>query len=280
MIMRRGGMKRALILATAVAIPLVASVPAAIHGQQRNAIKPKDSGNPLAELISGYDFAPLNIRALQDDDFDNPGFAWVARGEALWSKPDGKAQKSCASCHGAAAETMRGKTTDYPKFYQPSGRIINLEQRINICRDGKMEAPLWTYGSDDMLGMTAYLRLQSRGVPVEARVDGPAKPVFEQGQAIYKGRMGQLGMSCAHCHDEAYGKTYGGKTISQGHGNGFPAFKVEKAGFSSLHEQFAGCFRLMKAEPHAPGSQDYVALELYLAWRGAGLPVETPAVRP
>jgi sulfur-oxidizing protein SoxA len=35
----------------------------------------------------------------------------------------------------------------------------------------------------------------------------------------------------------------------------------------------------MRAEPYELGSPEFVALELYLAWRGKGLPVETPAVR-
>jgi sulfur-oxidizing protein SoxA len=36
----------------------------------------------------------------------------------------------------------------------------------------------------------------------------------------------------------------------------------------------------MRAEPFGAGSPEYIALELYLAWRGNGLPIETPAVRP
>ena len=31
--------------------------------------------------------------------------------------------------------------------------------------------------------------------------------------------------------------------------------------------------------PYKYGSPEYVNLELYLAWKGRGLPVETPAVR-
>jgi sulfur-oxidizing protein SoxA len=36
----------------------------------------------------------------------------------------------------------------------------------------------------------------------------------------------------------------------------------------------------VRAEPREIGAGEYVALELYLAWRGNGLPIETPAVRP
>ncbi|MGI9498509.1 MAG: sulfur oxidation c-type cytochrome SoxA, partial [Geminicoccaceae bacterium] len=47
----------------------------------------------------------------------------------------------------------------------------------------------------------------------------------------------------------------------------------------SLHRRFKGCNDQVRAEPFKRGSDEYVNLELYLAWRGQGLPIETPAVR-
>jgi sulfur-oxidizing protein SoxA len=35
----------------------------------------------------------------------------------------------------------------------------------------------------------------------------------------------------------------------------------------------------MRSTPHDFGADEYVNLKLYMAWRGNGLPVETPAVR-
>jgi len=35
----------------------------------------------------------------------------------------------------------------------------------------------------------------------------------------------------------------------------------------------------VRAEPYPYGAQEYVNLELYLAWRAQGLPIETPGVR-
>jgi sulfur-oxidizing protein SoxA len=48
---------------------------------------------------------------------------------------------------------------------------------------------------------------------------------------------------------------------------------------ASLHRMFAWCNTSLRAEPHAAGSAEYLALELYVAWRGRDLAVETPAVR-
>jgi sulfur-oxidizing protein SoxA len=170
-------------------------------------------------------------------------------------------------------------TERYPKFNPGAAAVINLEQRVNLCRRDNMGASPWTYGSDEMLSMSAYLRLQSRGLPMSVRITGEAQPVFERGRTLYNARRGALGISCALCHDKHYGKTFSGKLMSQGQSNGFPTYHRDLKQFFPLHVQFSNCRRRMKAEPAELGSQDYVALELYLAWRGAGLPMEAPSVR-
>jgi sulfur-oxidizing protein SoxA len=262
----------------AMTLPSICDVGTA--AQERKSIQPKDRENPLNKLISGYYFSSLETRALQDDDFDNPGFRWVQQGEGLWAKAEGTAQKACSSCHGRASDAMRGKAATYPKFDDSSGRLINFEQRINKCREDKMQASPWAFGSEELLAMTAYLRMQSRGIAVNARIDGPSNAAFDMGRQLYSSRMGQLGMSCALCHNRHSDQTFRGALISQGHSNGFPTFQAEAKKFVSLHGRFDACFSLMRAEPFGAGSPEYVALELYLAWRGNGLPIEAPAVRP
>ena len=39
------------------------------------------------------------------------------------------------------------------------------------------------------------------------------------------------------------------------------------------------CNKMVRAQPYAWGAEENIDIELYLAWRGRGLPVETPAVR-
>ena len=62
----------------------------------------------VGERRSGYTYAKAETRAIQDDDFANPAFLWVDQGESLWSEADGKAGKSCQTCHGDASVSMKG----------------------------------------------------------------------------------------------------------------------------------------------------------------------------
>lgn len=242
-------------------------------------VAPASEEHPLSELYSGYHYQPSHVQAIQRTDIQNPGMLWYAYGRRLWSSRDGDADKSCASCHNVAEKSMRGVGTRYPKFSPSEGTPITLSQRINLCRTLNLKAKPWPLGSDAMVAMTAYVRAQSRGVPVRVNRDGKAEPFFAAGRAYYYKPRGKRGLSCAACHDRSAGRKTGAKTISQGHSNGFPAYKIAEEQVEPLHRQFRRCNRRVEAEPLSVGSDAYVNLELYLAWRGNGLPVETPAVR-
>lgn len=41
-------------------------------------------GIALDQLKSGREFLGAELRAMQDDDFSNPGLLWVERGQVLW----------------------------------------------------------------------------------------------------------------------------------------------------------------------------------------------------
>ena len=262
-----------------IAIFMLGSFASGATAQSSKSIKPGDSNNPLRELVSGYYFSSLATRALQDDDFDNPSSLWLEEGQRLWNLSEGQAGKSCASCHGAAKDGLKGVGTRYPAYDKKAKTVINLEQRINLCRVSHMKAAPWAYESKQLLSTTSHIKQFSRGKPVAVKIDGPAKVSFERGKAFYYQRRGQLNMNCAQCHELSYGNRIRADLLSQGHSNGFPAYRLKWQKVGSLHRRFQGCNKQVRAEPYKSGSRQYVDLELYLAWRGNGLNVETPAVR-
>ena len=67
--------------------------------------------------------------------------------------------------------------------------------------------------------------------------------------------------------------------LSQGQINGFPTYRLKWAGLGSSHRRFKGCMDNIRAKPFKRGSDEFTALEVYLASRSNGLSVETPAVR-
>lgn len=132
-------------------------------------------------------------------------------------------------------------------------------------------------GQDRVTDAGSERRPQPRlGRHVDRRV---ARPFLEAGRRLYYEQQGQLDISCAQCHEQSWGKRLRVEMISQGHPNGFPAYRLEWQTMGSLHRRLRACFQGVRAEPPIAGSPELVALELFLAWRAEGLPIETPAVR-
>ena len=234
--------------------------------------------SPLPELVSGLVYRSKETQALQADDFANPGMVYVDQAWETWGTVDGSAGKACADCHGDPAK-MAGVRTMMPKFNADKGEMWTLEMYINNCRTERMGAEKWGWNADSMTSMTALISMQSRGMPMNVQIDGPAAPYWEQGKELYYTRTGQLELSCANCHEDNYDNMIRADHLSQGQINGFPAYRLKNAKLNSIHNRFKGCIRDTRAETYKEGSPEFIALEVYVASRGNGLSVEGPSVR-
>ena len=229
-------------------------------------------------IMSGWHFRSDETQALEMDDFDNPGMIFVDIGQEQWDTVEGTEGNSCASCH-EGAESMAGVRAVYPKWDEKAGEVQTLAMQINDCRESNMGAEPYGYTSGQMANMEALIALQSRGMPVNVTIDGPAQETWEKGKELYYTRTGQLELSCANCHEDSYGMMIRADHLSQGQINGFPTYRLKNARLNTVHGRFKGCVRDTRAETFKPGSDDFVALELYVASRGNGLSVEGPSVR-
>ena len=221
---------------------------------------------------SGIAFQSPDVRALQADDFANPGMLWVTRGEALWSE-------SCKSCHGDATRSMKAVAASYPKHSAELGAVVNLEQRINACVTRNAKQPALAWESEPLLALTAYVARQSQGAGIAVDTGGAAAPAFERGRALYFERQGQLNLACHQCHDANWGRTLLAEKISQGHPADWPAYRLEWQSLGSLQRRLRACYFGVRAELPPFGAPDLVALELYLAQRARSLPISAPGVR-
>jgi sulfur-oxidizing protein SoxA len=261
-------------------LPLILAICALLSFTKAGPLAAEDlSPYVVEDRRSGYTYLSQENQQLQNDAFANPGQLWMEKGRELWQESEGFAHVSCVSCHGDATKSMRGVRTRYPRFDARSNKLMNLELQINRCREERQHAAPYPYESEALLALTTFIGFQSRGLPVDVRIDGPAQPFFAAGRAFFMRRRGQLDLACTHCHDQYAGQRLRGDVISQGQINGFPIYRHTWQTLGSTHRMFAWCNSAIRAQSLPLGADEYVNLELYLAWRGRGLPVETPAVR-
>ena len=229
---------------------------------------------------SGFDFMSPALQAMQRDDAQNPGMLWVADGEALWKAGAAPTDKSCAACHGDAPQSMRGLAARYPGVDAATKQVLTLSQRINLCRVRHQQLTPLPAESQGLLGLQAYVALQSRGLPMTP-TDAPEVAAAQaRGRGIFQARIGQLNLACATCHDGLAGRSLAGNSIPQAHATGYPTYRLEWQSLGSLPRRLRNCLTGVRAEPYAFDAPALTDLEAYLAARAAGLPLEAPAVRP
>lgn len=229
----------------------------------------------LDEPLSGQVFLTPETRALQKDTFANPGYLWVDNGKALFAEAS-RNGRACQSCHEAG---LVGAAATFPKLHTKTGQLFNLESQINYCRTSYQEEAALPYESESLLGLTAFVANQSVGLTRPLDEDERLSTYVEQGRRYFTTRRGQFNLSCAQCHDHNWGQRLRGDTISQGHTNGFPTYRLEWQTLGSLQRRLQDCDIGIRADALDLGHETYIAVELYLAQRGANLPLESPAIR-
>lgn len=236
--------------------------------------------NAIAEPVSGYAFIDESTRAMQDDDFENPGMMAVDRGSELFHEHREAEEFSCSNCHGEdGAQLDPKRIARYPVFNPDLGGLLTLQERINYCWEISMDRFPLTAGHSDLIALETFVRNRARGEKVNVQTDGEMAPLIAKGEALYNMRFGQLDMACRHCHVQHQGQMLRGQKLSQGQANGFPEYRLGRGRITSLQQRLSECFVSFRAEPFEAGSEEYKLLELYIMSRGNGLEIETPAVR-
>ncbi len=232
------------------------------------------------EPVSGYSFLDEATRAMQDDEFENPGMVAVDRGAELFHEHREAEEHSCSSCHDEDGAGLDAKEiARYPLFNPNLGGLVTLQGRVNYCWEIHMDRFPLTPGHADLIALETFVRNRARGEPVNVQTDGAMVALLEKGKALYNTRFGQLDLACRHCHVQHQGQMLRGQRLSQGQANGFPEYRLGKGRITSFQQRLSECFGSFRAEPFEAGSEEYDLLELYVTARGNGLRIETPAVR-
>ncbi|MCG6899583.1 MAG: sulfur oxidation c-type cytochrome SoxA [Gammaproteobacteria bacterium] len=237
--------------------------------------------NVLAgEARSGYDYIKPASRAMQDDDFENPGMLAVEQGRALFNDLQAGASKACADCHGIdGTKFIPASLARYPVYDEEAAEIVTLQEQISRCREANSGSQHLPIDNPDLVALETFVRNRAIGEPVNVQTDGVMVALLKAGEELYRTRYGLIDMACYQCHDIYPGQMIRGQKISQGQANGFPAYRLDTGTITTLNQRIQQCLTSMRAEPFAADSEEIRQLGLYLMSRSNGLKIETPAVR-
>lgn len=210
----------------------------------------------------------------------NPADLDVEAGQEFFNTVRGGKGKSCASCHGGASpqKSLDGAAAAFPKWSDRAGRVLSLEDQINMCLKGAMGAEPLKYKSGSMNGISLYVRSLSYGQKVNVETGGKAKATYELGRKVYSTRRGQRNFACQTCHEELAGSTIRMQPLGRidGAAAHWPAYRMKKGKTTLLERRFQQCMKNARMKYFPIGDYRMVALELYVTSLANGYPIETP----
>ena len=218
------------------------------------------------------------------DPTNNPAVVLAEDGEALWAAR-GPSGKACADCHETgAAHAMRGVATQYPKFVKPYGRVMSLEDFLEVHAPETTGRAMASQSADN-LDMTMFVKRASNGLPVSVDVASPeARAALARGKATFYRKVGERNHACADCHtiDAAAGKFLGGRLLADvraGLTRHFPTWRTDRAEVWDMRKRFQWCMTPLGMNMLAADSIEYAELELYLTSFDNGKPLNVPGIR-
>jgi len=222
---------------------------------------------------SGADFLSPQLLAMQIDADRNPATLWIEQGREQW-------RAQCQSCH--ADESALNAATRFPVI-SDQGRLINLEDQINICRQRIGQTAVSTEDAQT-LALSAWLHSKAKGLPIQVQPPSgdalqPWSQALARGAAQYIQRIGRMNLACIHCHEGLIGKKLRAEVISPAHPTGFPVYRLNWQTMGSIDRRLRACYSGVQASVPASGSAELRELELFLKVRANGMPLDGPSIR-
>lgn len=180
-----------------------------------------ESYNDGVNALPQYDHRRANWELIMEFPPYEPE---MERAHEEWSRPfaNGKTFDDCFADSPPANK--------YPFYDESTDDIRTIVADINACLMANGEKPMKNLMYDKMARLVAVYKEQSNGekMAVEVGSEG-ARKWYENGEAFYWTKRGQLHFSCADCHVLSSGMNLRGDVLGAGLGQttGFPVYRTE-----------------------------------------------------
>jgi len=219
------------------------------------------------------------------DPTNNPAVVRAeAAAEDLWTRR-GTVGKSCADCHaGGPLAAMRGVATRYPRHVAPYGRVLSIEDLLEVHGPERAGLPLPAESADN-LDLAMVVKMASNGMPVQLDLSTPEhRAALERGRATFSRRVGQRNHACADCHTAGKGadRFLGGRllaSVEHGLTRHFPTWRTSQSDVWDMRKRMQWCMTPLGMNMLAADAVEYAELELFLASFDQGKPISVPGIR-
>ena len=246
----------------------------------------KDEAALDAATEAGLMSHQMNFKDFRWREKSLDGEMVLDEGRELFNMPNDEG-KSCANCHGADGEMLRGAYAKMPKYNKRVGRVVVGPTQIKICAEERLGRTDWGENTRPNTLTAFYVASLSDGVTMDVDVsEGEMKQAYERGRDLFFKRVGHFHYACANCHTPpTVGNYLRGQRPSVFFGDAsvypiyhFP-YQLPGDDFSyvfTLQHQIRSCQRLSRMYQGEEGSPPMTDIEVFLRASANGYKMSVP----
>ncbi len=214
------------------------------------------------------------------DPIENMAMAAVESAEELFAA-EGPKGKSCQSCHANPQQQFKTWAAGMPRYSKKASKVLGIEEFITRHARATTGDD-WRMQSDENTALAVYLRHLANGTPINVAADGDgAKEAVKRGEALMERKIGQINFACTDCHSIGANRWIRGQWLGEFKGqlDHFPTWRTSRGEIWDLRKRFQWCNVAVRADELPPDAAEYGDIELALAIKNNGLPLNVPGIR-
>jgi sulfur-oxidizing protein SoxA len=194
-------------------------------------------------------------------------------------------EEGLAKFLGVGEDELYSQIAGFPRFVDKLDRVVGLDQVMQamMVQNGHKAIPL---KSDDMFAMLAYVKSLANGekINIDVHANKQMLRAYALGEEVFTTKRGGRGLSCMSCHSP---DVIGGILRTQplpdlgknNAGGTWPAYRMTKSSLRTLQRRFQGCMNNALLAVIPIGSEEMVALEVYVTEKAKGNEIAIPGLK-
>jgi len=216
----------------------------------------------------------------------NPAEIFVEEGNEFLQEFCG-GDEGLAKFLGQTEESLPGYIAGFPRYIKKFDRVVGLDQVLQGLMFENGHKP-FKLKSKEMFAMSAYAKslANDEKINIDVNANKHMKKAYLLGKEVFETKRGGRGLSCLSCHSQdIVGSVLRTQPLpdlgapSVKAGATWPAYRMTKSSLRTLQRRFQGCMKNALLAVLPIGSEEMVALEVYVTDKAKGNEIAIPGLK-
>jgi len=194
-------------------------------------------------------------------------------------------ESALAAFLGVKEDKLYKTIAGFPRYVKKLDMVAGLDQVMQAMMAQNGHKP-FALKSKDMFAMLTYVKSLANGekINIDVNANEQMKKAYALGEEVFTTHRGGRGLSCMSCHSpDIIGSVLRTQPLPDlgvnNAGGTWPAYRMTKSSLRTLQRRFQGCMNNALLAVIPIGSEEMVALEVFVTEKGKGKEIAIPGLK-